>query len=227
MARKLLQNPEIFPLEAAYKIQHKGVGVQLLLVIRQADGRVVVVGGNIQFRELFMEIRHIGRDTRIGGNNGVGVIPADDLALEPDVVRRTLCAEAFIVQQIRRIVPPGQAVRRQQGLDLLPVADLPAPDHVPPGFVELVQSAVLLFQPRPERRPAGGTGAVVVFQLVIDLPCENLGPPGVPLRHLLHDASGVLPEGGADHAAVAPDAQVGGPAVPVPLDGVRVVLIQP
>lgn len=151
-----------------------------------------------------MKIRNIGGNAGVGRNHCVGVVPADDLALEPDKVRRAVRAEPLIVQQIRRVVPPGKAVRRQQGLDLFPVADLAAPDHIAPGSVERLQRPIFLPQPLPERGPAGGTGAVIALQLVVQLPGENLRPPGVPLRHLLHDAPGVLPERGADHAAVAP-----------------------
>ena len=54
---ELLQDPEILLLEAPHKVQHKGVGIQILSVLRQADGRVVIVGGYIQLCKFLVGIR--------------------------------------------------------------------------------------------------------------------------------------------------------------------------
>lgn len=168
------------------------------------------------------------RETGIGGGDGLGIIPVDDVALELHVVRQGCRREPLIVQHPSRIVPVGADIAFQkQRLDLLPIADFAAPEGRTPGCVDCLQGPILLLQPVPEGRPAGRTGAVIAVQFIVDLPGEYPQFSGVALCHLLHDPSRILPECGADHAAVALDAQIRGLSVRSPLDRVRVILVEP
>ncbi len=130
-------------------------------------------------------------------------VAPEDLHLLALVRRARVRDEALEVEHERRTVKPR---RRPCQVDLLPVGVPLAPEPRAPPLVERVERSVLRLEPPPKRGAAALAVAlfVLVVELVVDLPADDVGAVCVVLAELLDDAPRQPPVDLAVVAVVAP-----------------------
>ncbi len=170
---------------------------------RVAPGGIVagiaVPGDNVHLLCPFEIVQPLIGAHQVGGDQGIGIKPADDVPLHFVVFKKAVGHKPAVIHR-QACKGSGQPVLRAKfhavsqgvgGNHLVPAVDAVPPEFQVPGSIQCIYGMVLLFQPDTE-----GLGAILTEAFpavfVVYMPAGNMPVAAVAFGQLLHQGRGVF-----------------------------------
>ena len=218
--------------------QHKGCILQsthqIVAHSRKAPGSIVagivVPGHDIHLLGPLEVVQELIGSHQIGGDDSIGVIPANHIPLHLVVFQHTVGHKSAVIHRKAGKCGIGSVFHAvTQGVgqyDLIPVIYGMTPEFHIPGLIDRFDGSVLILQPNPE-------GLLTVFTvafatvLIADVPAGHMGVMCITLSQFFYQSLGVLLEYQRVGAMIVPLTELVMPAKVIRSGNLGILLIQP